>query len=93
MQHSVAYFEEAQMAKSSEGRSDSSVFGVFSDLEADWQFRRTLEHMGEQSAEIGEALFAAKRTPAAFDLAPGDAGICDARCRHCDWRADRHQSD
>lgn len=49
------------MAKGSEGRSDSSVFGVFKDLEADWQFRRTLEHMGEQSAAIGDVLYASKR--------------------------------
>jgi pimeloyl-ACP methyl ester carboxylesterase len=49
------------MAKGSEGRSASSVFGVLKDLEADWQLRRTLEHMGEQSAEIGDVLFAAKR--------------------------------
>jgi pimeloyl-ACP methyl ester carboxylesterase len=49
------------MVKGSEGRSASSVFGVFKDLEADWQFRRTLEHMGEQGAEIGETLLVSKK--------------------------------
>lgn len=52
------------MAKGSEGRSASSVFGVFKDLEADWQFRRTLEHMGEHGAEIGEVLHTSRRIDA-----------------------------
>lgn len=49
------------MSKSTEGRSASSIFGVFKGMESDWQFRRTLEHMGEQGAEIGEMLHTAKQ--------------------------------
>jgi len=36
-------------------------FGVFSDHEADWAFKRTLGYLNEKAAQIGECLYAARR--------------------------------
>jgi esterase/lipase len=36
-------------------------FGIFKDSETDWFFKRTLEHMIEKAAEIGECLYVARR--------------------------------
>jgi len=42
------------------GRAPES-FGVFSDHEADWAFKRTLAYLNEKAAEIGEWLYVARR--------------------------------
>ena len=39
----------------------SEAFGIFKDPETDWTFRRILERMGEQAAEIGECLAVARK--------------------------------
>ncbi|MFX1538283.1 MAG: alpha/beta hydrolase family protein [Promethearchaeota archaeon] len=42
------------------GRAPKAL-GVFKDHETDWVFSRTLEHISEKGAEIGECLYAARR--------------------------------
>lgn len=49
------------MAKKMIMAGRSSAFGLFKDDEADWTFRRTLDFMNEEAAEIGECLYVARR--------------------------------
>lgn len=49
----------------------SEAFGIFSDSECDFAFRRTLEYMNEKGAEIGECLNAARR----IDTRDGESWI------------------
>lgn len=49
----------------------SDAFGIFKDSECDFAFRRTLEYMNVQAAEIGECLYAARR----IDTTDGESWI------------------
>ncbi|NHJ47556.1 MAG: alpha/beta hydrolase [Asgard group archaeon] len=48
------------MSNETVGRTDL-VFDIFKDHETNWVFKRTLEYMGVQAAEIGECLFTASK--------------------------------